>query len=272
MSLLSDWNAEKQLLVIAGPCMAESKMLLEEVCGTMMEMSQAMGIRYLFKASFDKANRSSVEGSRGPGLDKGLEWLSGVKQTYGVDILTDVHTPSMIEDVAKVVDVLQIPAFLARQTDMYVEVAKTGKPLNIKKGQFMSPYEMKGAADKFFKHGGKEVLITERGTTFGYGNLVVDFRSVQIIRQMGLKYVYDATHSLQLPAAHGSHSGGQRQFVESLIRAQLAAGADGLFIETHPSPSSAQSDSQTQYPLSEMRFLLEQSVELHHFIRSKRFV
>ncbi len=244
--------------------MLESEEMGLEVARQVKEMTKKHEVFYVFKSSFDKANRSSVFSERGPGLEKGLQWLANIKKSVPIPILSDVHTPAMVEQCAEILDVIQIPAFLARQTDFYLEAAKTGKVINIKKGQFMSPYEMENVANKFVQSGGKQenVLITERGTFFGYGNLVVDFRSVKIIRDLGLRYVYDATHSLQLPAARGDRSGGSREFLETLCLAQVAAGADGLFIETHPDVARALSDKETQYPLSDLASLLSRVVRL----------
>ncbi len=260
---------QSSFFLIAGPCVIESKALIDEVCETMKKITLKLGIPYIFKASFDKANRSSIKGYRGPSLKEGLLMLKNLKEKYDVPILSDIHTPEMIEEAGKVLDMIQIPAFLARQTDLYIEAAKTKKILNIKKGQFMSPYEIENASKKFLEAGGKELLVTERGSFFGYGNLVVDFRSIKVIKDMGIPYVYDATHSLQLPAAKGSHSGGQREFLPSLAKAQLAAGADGLFIETHPFPSQAKSDQETQYPLNKMELLLKELLEVYQ-IRKKQ--
>jgi 2-dehydro-3-deoxyphosphooctonate aldolase (KDO 8-P synthase) len=195
--------------------------------------------------------------------------LSEIKEQFGVPVLSDIHTPEMAHAAAEILDVIQVPAFLARQTDFYLEAAKTKAVLNIKKGQFMSPYEMQNALDKFSSGGGKEAWITERGTFFGYGNLVVDFRSIKIIREMGVPYIYDATHSLQLPAARGSVSGGQREFIPSLARAQVAAGADGLFVETHPAVEQALCDRENQWPLEKMKELIEPILDIWNVIKSK---
>ena len=244
--------------------MLESEELGLKVAREVSEIAKRHSLSYVFKSSFDKANRSSIVSDRGPGLKQGLKWLKNIKDVLQIPILADVHTPEMIELCAETLDVIQIPAFLARQTDFYIEAAKTGKPINVKKGQFMSPYEMENVANKFIQSGGKkkDIAITERGTFFGYGNLVVDFRSIKIIKDMGLKYVYDATHSLQLPAARGKSSGGNREFLESLCLGQIAAGADGLFIETHPNVEKALSDRETQYPLNKLENLLTRLVNL----------
>ena len=257
-----------QLFLIAGPCVMESYSMLEEICAEMQVICQEYSIAYIFKASFDKANRTSIDSFRGPGIQKGLQWLEKIKRQFKVKVLTDVHSPQMIQEVGEVVDCLQIPAFLARQTDLYIEVAKTGKPLNVKKGQFMAPEEMKNVIKKFTDSGGKEIAITERGTFFGYGNLVVDFRSIQKIQEMQVPYIYDATHSLQQPAFLGNSSGGQREFFSSLLKAQIAGGANGLFIETHPNPLVAKSDKATQIPLNHMKDLMKKAKLLYNFVHS----
>ena len=238
-----------KLLLIAGPCSLEN----ENVCRTVAQMLVQLRQRHsdlhiVFKGSYDKANRTSLCGKRGPGLDAGLALLEMVKREYDLPVLTDVHTPDQAAVVAGVVDVLQIPAFLCRQTDLLVACAQTGKPVNVKKGQFLSPTEMRYVVGKLKDSGAKEIWQTERGTTFGYQNLVVDMRSFPIMRGFGRPVIFDATHSVQLPGAADGASGGQREFVPSLARAALAAGADGLFFETHPDPAHALSDGPNQIP------------------------
>ena len=258
---------QNKLFLISGPCVIESHSLAEEVCGKLKEITRKLDINFVFKASFDKANRSAIDSFRGPGLEKGLEILAKIKKTFEVPVLSDIHTPEMIPEASKVLDILQIPAFLARQTDLYIEAAKTNCAINVKKGQFMAPQEMKNVIQKVQSLGQQEMFITERGTFFGYGNLVVDFRSIKIIQDMGIPYIYDATHSLQLPAGEGTHTGGQREFLPSLAAAQIAAGADGLFIESHPNVESALSDKHTQYPLNQMEQLLSKFVKLYVFTK-----
>lgn len=238
-----------KLFLIAGPCVIENEELCFEIAEKMIETTKRLGIPYIFKASFDKANRSSIHSFRGVGLSKGLEILAKVKKKFSVPVTSDVHTPEMIAEAASVLDVVQIPAFLARQTDFFVEAGKAKVAMNVKKGQFMSPHEMKNAVEKYRESGGTEAAVTERGTTFGYGNLVVDFRSIPILQNEGLTYIFDATHSLQLPAARGSASGGDRKYIPTLARAQVAAGANGIFMEVHPDPAKAMSDKETQWPL-----------------------
>ena len=244
--------SSKKMIFICGPCIIEDEEQVRKIAQTLKEISEKTDICFIFKASFDKANRSSLSAYRGPGLREGLRILNDIKKDFGLCVTSDVHDAQMIAECAQTLDLLQIPAFLARQTDLYVESAKTGKALNVKKGQFMAPQEMLFAIEKFRKSGGKEIAITERGSFFGYGDLVVDFRSISIIKEMNVPYIYDASHSMQKPAAGHGHSKGNRQFLESLARAQLAAGADGIFLEAHPQPHKAKSDHETQYPLHEV--------------------
>ncbi len=256
--------------LIAGPCMLESRELGLTVAQKVKEISEKYQLPFIFKSSFDKANRSSIASERGPGLEKGLRWLQEIKKELNVPVLSDVHTPEMVNKCAEVLDVIQIPAFLARQTDFYIEAAKTQKAVNVKKGQFMSPYEMENVVNKFIQSGGNQqnITITERGSFFGYGNLVVDFRSIKIIKDLGVKYIYDATHSLQLPAARSSSSGGNREFLENLTLAQVAGGADGLFLETHPDVENALSDKETQYPLTKLEGLIKKITSLSKFTKA----
>jgi 2-dehydro-3-deoxyphosphooctonate aldolase (KDO 8-P synthase) len=251
-----------RLGLIAGPCVIESVELCLEVAGTMREIAHRLGLPYVFKASFDKANRTSLASRRGPGLEAGLEALAAVRRHAGVPVLTDIHEPSQAALAAGVVDALQIPAFLSRQTDLLVAAAHTGKPVNVKKAQFMAPWDMRSVVEKLVNAGSRQILLTERGTSFGYNNLVVDFRSLPIMREMGYPVVYDATHSLQLPGAAGTASGAQREYAPHLLRAAVAVGIDALFMEVHPDPDRAWSDAAAQLPLADVERLLEQVAEL----------
>ena len=259
---------KNKFYLIAGPCVIEGLEMLKETAGELVKIKEKLDIEVFFKSSFDKANRTSISGFRGPGLEKGLEMLAEIKKEFGLKLLTDVHTPDQIKPCSQVIDLVQIPAFLARQTDFYIEAGKHQVALNVKKGQFMSPYDMEKAIAKFREGGGDEITITERGTFFGYGNLVVDFRSIDIIKKMGVKYTFDATHSVQLPSARGGQSGGQRQFIPTLAKAQIAAGADGLFMETHPNVSEAKSDKETQFPLQEISGFIEKIYRYHQFAQA----
>jgi 2-dehydro-3-deoxyphosphooctonate aldolase (KDO 8-P synthase) len=246
-----------KLLVIAGPCSLENEAVCRAVATTLREVQQAQpDLRIVFKGSFDKANRTSLGGARGTGMEAGLALLDLVRRDYGFPVLTDVHERAQVAAVAAVCDVLQIPAFLCRQTDLLLAAAATGRVVNVKKGQFLSPQEMEFVTGKLREGGAKEVWQTERGTTFGYQNLVVDMRSFGIMARFGRPTVFDATHSVQLPGAAGGKSGGQREFVPALARAALAAGADGLFLETHPDPTQAISDGPNMIPLAELPALL----------------
>jgi 2-dehydro-3-deoxyphosphooctonate aldolase (KDO 8-P synthase) len=261
----------ERLLLIAGPCSLES----EEVCRAVATKLVSIGsahkeLRIVFKGSFDKANRTSGAGARGTGLERGLELLSLVKREFGFPILTDVHDVAQTGPVAAVCDVLQIPAFLSRQTDLLLAAAATGRTVNVKKGQFLSPQEMVHVTGKLKQGGAAEIWQTERGTTFGYQNLVVDMRSFAIMRQNGYPTVFDATHSVQLPGAAGGKSGGQREFVPPLALAALAAGADGLFIETHPDPEHALSDGPNMVPLAELEALIATCVAVWKTVRAGR--
>jgi 2-dehydro-3-deoxyphosphooctonate aldolase (KDO 8-P synthase) len=251
-----------RLGLIAGPCVIESVELCLEVAGTMREIARRLAMPYVFKASFDKANRTSLASRRGPGLEAGLEALAAVRRHAGVPVLTDIHEPSQAALAAGVVDALQIPAFLSRQTDLLVAAAHTGKPVNVKKAQFMAPWDMRSVVEKLVNAGSRQILLTERGTSFGYNNLVVDFRSLPIMREMGYPVVYDATHSLQLPGAAGTASGAQREYAPHLLRAAVAVGIDALFMEVHPDPDRAWSDAAAQLPLADVERLLEQVAEL----------
>jgi 2-dehydro-3-deoxyphosphooctonate aldolase (KDO 8-P synthase) len=246
------------MFLIAGPCVIESRQLAFDTAGKLKEITLELGIPFIYKSSYDKANRSSHESFRGLGMDEGLAILEEVRQQIGVPVLTDVHDTSEIVAAASAVDVLQTPAFLCRQTDFICAVAASGKPVNIKKGQFLSPWEMKNVVAKAVSAGGKDrILVCERGASFGYNNLVSDMRSLVIMRETGCPVVFDATHSVQLPGGEGRRSGGQRQFVPALARAATAVGIAGLFMETHPQPDKALSDGPNAWPLAQMRELLE---------------
>jgi 2-dehydro-3-deoxyphosphooctonate aldolase (KDO 8-P synthase) len=259
------------LFLIAGPCVIESPALTEEIAGKLREICAALSIPLVFKASFDKANRSSAASFRGPGLDAGLKVLEGVRKTFGLPVLTDVHEDTPVREVAAVVDVLQTPAFLCRQTDFIQKVARAGKPVNIKKGQFLSPWEMGNVVDKARAVGNQDILVCERGVTFGYNNLVADMRSLPVLRRTGCPVVFDATHSVQQPGARGDTSGGQREFVPVLARAAVAVGVAGLFMETHPDPDNARSDGPNAWPLARMQALLERLIEIDRTVKTKPF-
>ena len=263
---------DRPLFLIAGPCVVESLELQVETAGRLKEITSRLGVPFIFKSSYDKANRSSGKSFRGLGMDKGLKILAEVKRQLGVSLLTDVHEKDEIEPVAAVVDVLQTPAFLCRQTDFIHAVASAGKPVNIKKGQFLSPQEMKNVVDKAKESSQKEnILVCERGFSFGYGNLVSDMRSLAIMRDTGCPVVFDATHSVQLPGGQGTSSGGQREFIPVLARAAVATGISGLFMETHPDPDKALSDGPNAWPLRHMQRLLETLVELDRAVKKSGF-
>ena len=256
-----------KLTILAGPCVIESQGIIDDVAKTLKEITTKLGINYVFKASFDKANRSSIESFRGPGIDKGLSMLQSVKDKYNVPVVTDIHTPEQAEIVAEVADILQIPAFLCRQTDLLVAAAKTGKIVNIKKGQFLSPEQMGSLVKKVESVGNYNILLTDRGTSFGYNNLVVDFRSVPIMHKFGYPVVFDATHSVQLPGANGNCSGGDRTFVPPLAKAAMGAGADVLFFEVHPDPDKALSDGPNMVPLSQAESLFKVCRDIFELVR-----
>jgi 2-dehydro-3-deoxyphosphooctonate aldolase (KDO 8-P synthase) len=261
---------DRPFFLIAGPCVIESEALVVEVAGRMRELTHELGIPYVFKASFDKANRSSQGSFRGPGLEAGLRILGEVRRQIGVPVLTDVHEDTPLAEVAAVVDVLQTPAFLCRQTNFIVSAASQGRPVNIKKGQFLSPWEMKNVIDKARSTGNQQVLACERGVSFGYNNLVSDMRSLAVMRAYA-PVVFDATHSVQLPGGQGSASGGQREFVPVLARAAVAAGVAGVFMETHPDPARALSDGPNAWPLDRMRSLLEVMKEIDAAVKSRPY-
>ena len=254
--------------LIAGPCVVESLQLQLDTAGALKEMAARLGIPFIFKSSFDKANRSSAASFRGPGLEAGLKILAEVKAQLGVPLLTDVHEDTPLAEVASVVDVLQTPAFLCRQTNFIQSVARTGLPVNLKKGQFLSPWEMGNVVNKARAVGNTQIMVCERGFTFGYNNLVSDMRSLAIMRSTRAPVVFDATHSVQLPGGQGTASGGQREFVPVLARAAVAAGIDGLFMETHPDPSKALSDGPNAWPLARMESLLKTLQALDQTVKS----
>ncbi len=257
-----DVGLDQPLFLIAGPCVIESEQLQLDVAGQLKEITSALGINFIFKSSFDKANRTSLGSFRGPGMEEGLRVLAEVKRQLGVPVLTDVHEYSPMDEVASVVDVLQTPAFLVRQTDFITKVCAAGKPVNIKKGQFLSPWDMKPVVEKAKSTGNEQIMVCERGASFGYNNLVSDMRSLAVMRDTGCPVVFDATHSVQLPGGQGGTSGGQREFVPVLARAAVAVGVSGIFMETHPDPSKALSDGPNAWPLDKMRALLETLLEL----------
>lgn len=252
-----------KLAVLAGPCVAESLELCLEVAGKMKEICRELGLGYIFKASFDKANRSSITSYRGPGLEKGLEILKTVKEQIGVPVVTDIHEPEQTRKAAEVVDLLQIPAFLCRQTDLLVAAAQTGLPVNVKKGQFLAPEDMAGVVKKLEQANCSGIMLTERGTTFGYHNLTVDFRGLQTMREFNVPVVFDATHSVQLPGGLGTCSGGQRQFIPALSRAAAAVGIDAIFMEVHPDPDKALSDGPNSIRLDDVKTLLAKVKQIH---------
>jgi len=267
-----DAGLDRPLFLIAGPCVVESRELQLDVAGRLKEVTAKLGVPFIFKSSYDKANRSSGKSFRGLGMEKGLQILAEVKRQIGVPVLTDVHEQEEVKPVAEVVDVLQTPAFLCRQTDFIHAVASAGRPVNIKKGQFLSPQEMRNVVDKARQASGKDnILVCERGFSFGYGNLVSDMRSLAIMRDTGCPVVFDATHSVQLPGGQGTASGGQREFIPVLARAAVASGIAGLFMETHPDPAKALSDGPNAWPLGMMQGLLETLVELDRTVKKKGF-
>ena len=260
-------NSPRRLFLIAGPCVIENERLCLQVAAALKKTCAALGIFYVFKASFDKANRTSAKSFRGPGLDEGLRVLGKVRAEFGVPVLTDVHTETQAAIAGEVVDILQIPAFLCRQTDLIEAAAITGRIINLKKGQFLSPAEMGQVAEKARRAGAEKILLTERGTTFGYNNLVADMRSIPILKRSGFPVIFDATHSVQLPGGGGDKSSGQREFAPVLARCALAAGANGLFIETHPRPERALSDGPNMIPLAEMPARLRRLLKVFNAVK-----
>ncbi len=266
-----EFGLDRPLFLIAGPCVIEGETLAQETAGALKEITDALGIPFIYKSSFDKANRSSVGSFRGPGLEQGLKILESVRARCGVPILTDVHEDTPLQEVAAVVDVLQIPAFLCRQTNFVQAVAALGLPVNIKKGQFLAPWDMRNVVDKARATGNDRIMVCERGVSFGYNNLVSDMRSLAVLRAIGCPVVFDATHSVQLPGGQGDRSGGQREFVPVLARAAVAAGVAGIFMETHPCPEQALSDGPNAWPLDKMRDLLTTLVAIDRLVKSAPF-
>jgi len=258
--------------LIAGNCVVESMESAIETAGQLKEITKELGIPFVYKSSFDKANRSSIDGFRGPGLEEGLKILSEVKSQLGVPLITDVHDDSPLDEVADVVDILQTPSFLCRQTNFILNVARQGKTVNIKKGQFLSPHEMQNVVDKARSTGNQEIMVCERGFTFGYNNLISDMRSIPILRNTGCPVIFDATHSVQLPGSKGSKSGGAREFVPVLARAAIAIGVAGLFMETHKNPDKALSDGPNSWPLDKMRNLLKILVSLDKIAKKEIYI
>lgn len=272
--LLCDFEVglDRPLFLIAGPCAIESEQLALDTAGELKQITEKLGIPFIYKSSFDKANRSSSESFRGPGMEEGLEILARVRSEIGVPVLTDVHDITQVDAVAAVVDVLQTPAFLCRQTDFIQAVVQSGKPVNIKKGQFLSPHDMKNVVDKANAVGGDgKIMVCERGASFGYNNLVSDMRSLAIMRETDCPVVFDATHSVQLPGGQGNRSGGQREFVPVLARAAVAVGISGLFMETHPDPDKALSDGPNAWPMAKMADLLGTLMEIDKNVKKQGF-
>ncbi len=263
---------DQPIFLIAGTCVVESEQMALDTAATLKDIGAAVGANVIYKSSFDKANRSSASSFRGPGMEEGLRILGEVKRQLDMPVLTDVHEDTPMDEVADVVDVLQTPAFLCRQTNFILKVAATGKPVNIKKGQFLSPWEMQNVVDKAKSTGNEQIMVCERGFSFGYNNLVSDMRSLAIMRQTGCPVVFDATHSVQLPGGKGSASGGQREFIPVLARAATATGVAGLFMETHPDPDKALSDGPNAMPLDNMRALLETLVALDKTVKQAGYL
>jgi 2-dehydro-3-deoxyphosphooctonate aldolase (KDO 8-P synthase) len=263
---------DQPLFLIAGPCVVESEQMAMDTAGALKALTAKLGIPFIYKSSFDKANRSSGESYRGPGLEAGLKILEKVKKEIGVALLTDVHEDTPLNEVSAVVDVLQTPAFLCRQTNFITSVASQGLPVNLKKGQFLAPWDMKHVVEKARSTGNDQIMVCERGASFGYNNLVSDMRSLAVMRETQTPVVYDATHSVQLPGGQGSSSGGQREFVPVLARAAVAAGISGLFMETHPNPEKALSDGPNSWPLSRLAELLETLMALDQAVKRSGFI
>ncbi len=259
------------LLLIAGPCALESEALCREVAETVREICTKLGINYVFKASFDKANRTSLQSYRGPGIKEGLKSLGRIREELHVPVISDIHNEYQAEAAAEVLDIIQIPAFLCRQTDLLVAAAKTGKPVNVKKGQFVSPWDMTNVVGKLRGAGSNKIMLVERGASFGYNNLVVDMRSLPVMRSFGCPVIYDATHSVQLPGGAGGSSGGQREFIEPLSKAAIAAGVDGLFMEVHPDPDKALCDGPNSMPLDQVEALLTRLVRVRKAVEEQEF-
>lgn len=257
------------LLIIAGPCVIENEDVTLYTAGRLQEICGSIGLPLLFKSSFDKANRTSLGSFRGPGMDKGLRILAEVKKKFGIPVISDIHSVEQVRAAAQALDVLQIPAFLCRQTDLILAASETGMPVSIKKGQFLAPWDMKNLVDKFTSTGNRRLLITERGSSFGYNNLVVDFRGLPIMRSLGCPVIFDVTHSLQLPGGQGQRSGGQREFAGPLARAAVAVGVDGLFMEVHPEPDKALCDGPNMIPLDKVPQLLKEARDIHALLSAQ---
>ncbi len=268
---ITDFFVEKTppLLLISGPCVIENYDVTIEVAAHLKQLSEDLGIPFLFKASYDKANRTSIDSYRGPGLVKGLEILARIKSELDIQIISDVHRIREVAEAAQVLDVIQIPAFLCRQTDFILEVGRSNKPVNIKKGQFVAPMDMQNVVAKIRSTGNQQIMLTDRGTVFGYNNLVVDMRGIPMMQQTGCPVIFDATHSVQLPGGQGSSSGGQREFAPVLARAAIAAGANGVFLEVHPDPDNALCDGPNSLKLSDVAKLIKQLIALHALVASE---
>ncbi|KMK77391.1 3-deoxy-8-phosphooctulonate synthase [Alkalihalobacillus pseudalcaliphilus] len=261
------FGEKNPFVLMAGPCVIESRELVFETAEKLKEITDRLQIPFIFKASFDKANRSSIHSSRGPGIEQGLEILSEVKEQFQVPVTSDVHEPYQVEMAADVLDIIQIPAFLCRQTDLLVAAARTGKIVNVKKGQFLAPWDMTNVVNKLRESGGDRILLTERGTTFGYNNLVVDMRSLITMNELGVPVVFDATHSVQIPGGNGTTTGGKREFVPYLSRAAAAVGVSSLFIETHPNPDLAESDGPNMVKLNELEEVLKPILDIDRLVK-----
>jgi len=257
-----------KLTILAGPCAAESMDILRRTAEGLKKACEELDINYVFKSSYDKANRSSITSYRGPGIEKGLEMLAAIKKEFDLPIVTDIHTPDQAQIAAKVADIIQIPAFLCRQTDLLVAAAKTGKIVNIKKGQFLAPQQMKSLVKKVEDSGNNQIMLTDRGVSFGYGNLVVDFRAIPIMKEFGYPVVFDATHSVQMPGSNGDSTGGDRRFVPTLANAAMAAGADVLFFEVHPNPDEALCDGPNMLALSDAKKVFKKCKEIYEVTRA----
>ncbi|RBW68907.1 3-deoxy-8-phosphooctulonate synthase [Bacillus taeanensis] len=262
------FGGNNPFVLVAGPCVIENEQLIMETAEQLKEITTKLNIPFVFKASFDKANRSSIHSFRGPGLEEGLEVLKKVKERFNVPVTSDIHEPNQVEKAAEVLDILQIPAFLCRQTDLLVAAGKTGKIVNVKKGQFLAPWDMKNVVTKLQESGNENILLTERGSTFGYNNLVVDMRSLITMRELGAPVVFDATHSVQIPGGNGTSTGGKREFVPYLSRAAAAVGIDSIFMETHPNPDEAKSDGPNMVKLSELEEVLKPIQEIDRLIKN----
>jgi len=260
------FTKRNNLFIIAGPCVIEAEDMVYEIARRLKEICHKLKLPFVFKSSYDKANRTSLKSYRGPGITKGLRILQDVKEKFSIPVLTDVHSPEEARVAAEVVDILQIPAFLCRQTDLVIATSETGKPTNIKKGQFLAPWDVEPIIEKFISTGNQQIMITERGTSFGYNNLIVDIRGIPLMRSFGYPVFFDMTHSLQLPGEKGSCSGGQREFADPLARAAVAAGADGLFMEVHHEPEKALCDSSTMIPLNSLEEMLNPIKVIHEVI------